>query len=172
MEEKAATIKLLFLDVDGVMTDGSITLNAQGEEIKTFNVKDGHGLKMLMEGGVEVVIVTGRESFTLEHRAKDLSIAGLYQGIEDKKTLCRKLRKEKGLSREEVASMGDDLPDLAMFSESGLCIAAADAAEEVRRAADLVTKSRGGRGAVREACEWILKCQGKWDHTLREYLVK
>ncbi len=166
MEEKAAKIRLLFLDVDGVMTDGRITMNAQGEEIKTFDVKDGQGLKMLMANGVEVVIISGRKSPVLDHRAKDLGIKNLNQGIEDKKALCRQIKEEKGLSKEQVGSMGDDLPDLAMFEESGLRIAVADAVKEVREAADFITRNKGGCGAVRETCELLLKCQGKWNEAL------
>jgi YrbI family 3-deoxy-D-manno-octulosonate 8-phosphate phosphatase len=166
MEEKAAKIKLIFLDVDGVMTDGRIVVDARGEEIKSFNVKDGHGLKMAMSNGVEIVLVSGRKSPVLEHRAKDLGIEEVYQGIDDKKALCKQLMGKKRLKKEEVCSMGDDLPDLAMFMESGLRIAVADAVNEVRGAADFITRSKGGNGAVREACEWILKCQGKWDSTL------
>jgi len=169
MEDKAAKIKLLCLDVDGVMTDGRITINAQGEEIKTFDVKDGQGLKMLMSSGVEVVIISGRKSPVLEHRAKDLGIEKVYQGVDDKMALCRQLIEEKGLQKDQVCSMGDDLPDLAMFNESGLRIAVADAAKEVRGAADLITRSRGGRGAVREACEWLLKCQEKWSEALTAF---
>jgi len=169
MEDKAAKIKLLCLDVDGVMTDGRITINAQGEEIKTFDVKDGQGLKMLMSSGVEGVIISGRKSPVLAHRAKDLGIDRLYQGVDDKKALCRRLIKEKGLDKDQVCSMGDDLPDLTMFSESGLRIAVADAVKEVRGAADFITKSRGGRGAVREACEWLLKCQGNWNEALTAF---
>ncbi|RLC32529.1 MAG: phenylphosphate carboxylase subunit delta [Deltaproteobacteria bacterium] len=161
MEKKAAKIKLLFLDVDGVLTDGRIIMNAHGEEIKAFDVKDGQGLKMLLSIGVEVAIVSGRKSRVVEYRARDLGIKQLYQGVNDKKSLCRQLIEERGLEKEQVCCMGDDLPDLAMFRESGLRIAVADAAEEVRRAADRVTKNRGGRGAVREVCEWLLACRGK-----------
>lgn len=163
MKEKAARIKLLFLDVDGVMTDGTITMNARGEEIKTFDIKDGQGLKLLLQSGVEVVIISGRQSPALEHRARDLGILNLNQGIEDKRDLCRQLIKEKGLRKEQVGSMGDDLPDLALFEESGLRIAVADAVPEVRESADLITRCRGGHGAVREVCEWILKSQGNWN---------
>ncbi len=161
MEKKAAKIKLLFLDVDGVLTDGRIIMNAHGEEIKAFDVKDGQGLKMLLSIGVEVAIVSGRKSRVVEYRARDLGIKQLYQGVNDKKSLCRQLIEERGLEKEQVCCMGDDLPDLAMFRESGLRIAVADAAEEVRRAADRVTKNRGGRGAVREVCEWLLACRRK-----------
>jgi YrbI family 3-deoxy-D-manno-octulosonate 8-phosphate phosphatase len=162
MKERAARIKLLLLDVDGVMTDGRIIMNDRGEETKSFDVKDGLGLKMLMAAGIRVALVTGRESRTLSLRAKDLNISEVYQGVSDKRALCKRLMNDKGLRKQEICSMGDDLPDLAMFMESGLRIAVADAAREVREAADFITKNRGGYGAVREACEWLLKCQGKW----------
>lgn len=162
MEDKAAGIKLLFLDVDGVLTDGRITLNENGEEVKTFDVKDGLGLKLLMSDGVEVVIVTGRRSRVVAHRARELGIREVYQGISDKSALCKRLIAQKGLKKSEVGSMGDDLPDLAMFRESGLRITVADAAREVREQADFITHKRGGYGAVREVSEWILKCRGRW----------
>jgi len=161
-EEKAAMVKLLFLDVDGVMTDGQITMNAEGEETKSFNVKDGLGLRLLIAGGIEVVIITGRKSGALEHRARDLGIEEVYQGVSDKRALCKRLMSEKGIRKQEVGCMGDDLPDLPMFWEAGLRIAVADAVQEVRNEADFTTKKNGGLGAVREACEWLLKCQGKW----------
>jgi YrbI family 3-deoxy-D-manno-octulosonate 8-phosphate phosphatase len=172
IQKKAVGIKLLFLDVDGVLTDGRITINNQGEEIKSFDVKDGQGLKLLAQGDVEIVIVSGRRSVVLEHRAKDLGIPGLYQGVEDKADLCRKLISKRGLMKEEVCCMGDDLPDLAMFNESGLRIAVADACQEVRAAADLVTQNRGGRGAVRELCEWLLKGKGVWDQAVEAFSGK
>jgi len=162
MEDKAAGIKLLFLDVDGVLTDGRITLNENGEEVKTFDVKDGLGLKLLMSDGVEVVIVTGRRSRVVAHRARELGIREVYQGISDKSAVCKRLIAQKGLKKSEVGSMGDDLPDLAMFRESGLRITVADAAREVREQADFITHKRGGYGAVREVSEWILKCRGRW----------
>ncbi len=162
MEDKAAGIKLLFLDVDGVLTDGRITLNEKGEEVKSFDVKDGFGLKLLMRDGVEVVIVTGRRSRAVAHRARELGIREVYQGTSDKRLVCRRLIEKRGLMKSQVGSVGDDLPDLAMFRESGLCIAVADAAGEVREEADFITSKRGGHGAVREICEWILKCRGCW----------
>ena len=160
MKEKSASIKLLILDVDGVLTDGRITLNERGEEVKSFDVKDGLGLKMLMSTGVEVVIITGRKSMVVEHRAKELGIDEVWQGIKDKRALSRKIIEEKGLEKNEVCCIGDDLPDLAMFMEAGLRIAVADGVEEVREEADFVTKKKGGYGAVREACELILKSKG------------
>jgi len=162
MTKNRSQIRLLFLDVDGVLTDGCITFNDRGEEIKTFHVKDGLGLKMLMRAGVEVAIITGRTSGALIHRAKELGIKELYQGVSDKSGLCREILLSKGVDPREAACMGDDLPDLAMFKEVGVRIAVSDAAEELRGAADLVTVHSGGHGAVREACEWILKRQGKW----------
>jgi len=162
MKEKAARIKLLILDVDGVLTDGRITINERGEEVKSFNVKDGLGLKMLMSTGIEAVIITGRKSMVVEHRAKELGIDEVWQGIKDKRALCKRIIREKGLEKKEICCIGDDLPDLAMFMEAGLRIAVADGVEEVREKADFVTKKKGGCGAVREACELILKSKGAW----------
>lgn len=155
----AEWIKLLFVDVDGVLTDGRILMDERGEEVACFYVRDGLGLKRLMSAGVEVVIVTGRTSGAVLHRARELGITQVYQGVQDKGALCRQVIRERGLQQSETASMGDDLPDLDMFSETGLAIAVADAADEVRSRAHLVTTAPGGRGAVREACEWILNHQ-------------
>ena len=168
-KDKASKIKLLLLDVDGVLTDGRITLNERGEESKTFNVRDGLGLKMLMARGVEAVIVTGRSSQALSHRAGELGIQEVYQGVADKRALCRQVRQEKGFERQDVCAIGDDLPDLGMFRESGLRVAVADAARELREAADLTTQARGGHGAVRELIEWLLKCQDKWHDVPAEF---
>jgi 3-deoxy-D-manno-octulosonate 8-phosphate phosphatase (KDO 8-P phosphatase) len=168
-EEKAAKIKLVFLDVDGVMTDGRIIMDAQGKETKSFCVKDGLGLRMLMSGGVDVVIVTGRSSQVVEHRAHDLGIEEVHQGVTDKNLLCRQIIKDRGFTKQEICCIGDDLADLPMFSEAGLCIAVADAVKEVREAADFITRSKGGFGAVREACEWLLKCQEKWQTALAPF---
>ncbi len=156
------TIRLFFIDVDGVLTDGRITLNEQGEETKTFHARDGLGLKMIMTAGIQVVIMTGRDSRAVSHRADELGIQDVYQGVADKRALCRRILGETGIKKREAACMGDDLPDLAMFDEVGLRIAVSDAAIELRARADFVTIARGGHGAVREACEWILKQQGAW----------
>ena len=168
-EEKASKIKLVLLDVDGVMTDGRITMDAHGNEIKSFCVKDGLGLRMLMSGGVDVVLVTGRSSRVVDHRARDLGIREVHQGVTDKKLLCRQIIKDRGFTKQEICCIGDDLADLPMFSEAGLCIAVADAVREIREAADYITRSKGGFGAVREACEWLLKCQGKWQSALASF---
>jgi 3-deoxy-D-manno-octulosonate 8-phosphate phosphatase (KDO 8-P phosphatase) len=162
LKDRAAKIKLLILDVDGVMTDGRIVLNDRGEEIKCFNVKDGQGLRLLMKAGVDVVLVTGRTSKVIEYRAKDLGIRELYQGIDDKESLCIELINGKRLNSEQVCCIGDDLPDIPMFNRVGLPIAVADAAVEVRDSACHVTRKGGGKGAIREVCELILKAQGSW----------
>ena len=172
VEEKAVSIRVLFLDVDGVLTDGRIVIKDGGEETKCFDVKDGQGLKMLMAGGVEVAIISGRKSRSLEHRARDLGIKDVYQGVKDKRALCSKLMKGKGVKKEEVCCIGDDFPDFAMFREAGLRIAVADAVKELREKADFITRNKGGSGAVREVCEWILKCQGKWRSALADFTGK
>lgn len=161
-EEWATRIKLLILDVDGVMTDGRIIVNERGEEIKRFHARDGYGLKRLMSEGIDVVIITGRKSKALEHRAKELGIQETYQGVMEKESLTIELIEQKKLIKDQVCCIGDDLPDLAMFNQAGISIAVADAAAEVRDAATYVTKKKGGRGAVREICELILKAQQKW----------
>ncbi len=161
MEKEARDIKLLFLDVDGVMTDGSIHMNALGEEIKSFHVRDGYGLKLLMQSGVEVVIISGRDSGAVTRRANELGIHMIFQGVKEKGEICRKVMAEKGLRKSEVAGIGDDLPDLAVFENAGLRIAVSDAVGEVREAADFTTRVPGGHGAVREACEWIVKLKGR-----------
>jgi 3-deoxy-D-manno-octulosonate 8-phosphate phosphatase (KDO 8-P phosphatase) len=164
-EEWAAKTKLLILDVDGVLTDGRIIMNDRGEEIKCFHVRDGHGLKLAMNAGIHVVIITGRKSRTVDHRARDLGIQEVYQGVEDKESLLKKLIQHKKVAKEQVCCMGDDLPDLPMFNQAGISVAVADASPELRKEADFVTKNRGGKGAVREVCELILKAQGKWPGT-------
>ena len=162
IRKKAIRIKLLILDVDGVMTDGRIVINGQGEEIKSFHARDGQGLKLLRQAGIEVVIISGRKSKANAYRAKELGIQEIYQGVKHKERICKKLIQQKKLDKEQVCCVGDDLPDLPMFHQVGVSIAVADAATEVREAASLVTKNRGGRGAIREVCELILKAQQKW----------
>jgi 3-deoxy-D-manno-octulosonate 8-phosphate phosphatase (KDO 8-P phosphatase) len=162
LEERASRIKLLILDVDGVMTDGRIIMNDLGQEIKYFNVKDGHGLRLLLRAGIHVAIITGRESKTVAHRASDLGIRDVYQGVEDKKSVCEKLLYEKGLLNDEVCCIGDDLPDIPMFECVGFPIAVADATKETRESALYVTRNSGGNGAVREVCELILKARNLW----------
>ena len=162
--EKASAIRLLLLDVDGVMTDGRITLNEEGQETKGFNVKDGQGLRMLMQAGVDVVIISGRRSRAVEFRGKDLGIQEIHQGISDKATLCREILKHRNLEKGHVCCIGDDLPDLPLFDEVGLAVAVADAVPELRKAAGFRTSMGGGNGAVREVCELILKAKQRWPY--------
>lgn len=166
IEDKAGRIKLLLLDVDGVLTDGRILLDQRGGEQKSFDVKDGEGLKLLLRAGLTAALVSGRRSEVVERRAQELGIEAVYQGVKDKSSVCRQLQKQRSLDTEEICCIGDDLPDLAMFSEAGLRMAVADAVQEVREAADMVLSHKGGRGAVREACEWLLRKQGKWKQSL------
>ena len=162
IDEKAKKIQLLVLDVDGVMTDGRIVMNDLGQEIKFFNVKDGHGIRLLLTAGIDVAIITGRESETVRRRALDLGITTVYQGIKDKESVCKKIMEEKGLEKEQVCCMGDDLPDIPMLRCAGLPVAVADATYETRESALFVTRAQGGYGAVREMCEIILKAKGAW----------
>jgi len=164
IEKKAAKIKLLVLDVDGVMTNGQILINDRGEEMKSFNVKDGQGLRLLAKAGIDVVIISGRRSGAVEHRTEELGIKEVHLGVNDKEALCKKLIQKKKLKKDQICCMGDDLPDLPMFNQAGFSIAVADAVKEVREAANVVTKNIGGKGAVREVCEWILKAQKRWPH--------
>jgi YrbI family 3-deoxy-D-manno-octulosonate 8-phosphate phosphatase len=170
MEEKAAKITTLVLDVDGVLTNGHITINDRGEETKSFHVRDGMGLRLLMHAGIEVIIITGRKSEVVAHRAKELGIKEVYQGIKDKGALCEKLMRQKKIKKDQLCCMGDDLPDLPVFRMAGLSIAVADAADEVRHASGIITKNRGGEGAVREACEIILKTRGTWEEALSPFM--
>jgi 3-deoxy-D-manno-octulosonate 8-phosphate phosphatase (KDO 8-P phosphatase) len=163
-------IKLLLLDVDGVLTDGGILYNDNGTETKVFDVKDGLGIKLLMEAGIHPVIITGRRSKALFKRCKELGIDLIYDGITDKTDAFNCVLEKTGVSAEEVACMGDDLPDLAVMKRSGLSIAVADAHVSLRENADIITSAKGGHGAVREACEAILKAKGLWESILERFL--
>jgi len=169
VELKARSIKLLVLDVDGVMTDGRVIFTDSGEEVKAFDVKDGHGIKMLMRSGVGVALLTGRESRVVLHRARDLEIDMVYQGAHNKLLVFEEILRQKGVKSDEVCYVGDDLVDLPVMKRVGLSVSIADAYEELRDSADYVTQSPGGRGAVREVCDLILKAQGKWQDTTSRY---
>lgn len=164
MIEKLATIRLLVLDVDGVLTDGRFFITESGEEYKAFDSKDGHGLRMLMKGGVRVLIISGRNSKAVDHRARELGIGSVHQGVRNKESLLRDILAQERFSTEEVCCVGDDLPDLPLFSHAGVSVAVADAVPELRQAATFTTKGRGGAGAVREVCEMILKAKGLWPY--------
>ncbi len=143
------------------MTDGRISVNDRGEETKNFDVKDGHGLVCLRQAGIEVAIISGRRSNAVNHRASELGIREVHQGIRDKAALCQRLLRQRNLAPEQVCCVGDDTPDLPLFEQVGVAVAVADAVAEVRSAASLTTKRKGGHGAVREICDLILNAQKK-----------
>ncbi len=163
-------IKLLILDVDGVLTDGRIEYGSGGMEIKAFDVKDGFGIRLLLEAGIEVAIITGRKSDALRHRVKDLKIEHLYEGVEDKVDVFKELLEKLGVDEEKVAYVGDDLYDLPVMTKVGVSIAVHDAHEAVKESADLVTTLPGGRGAVREVCEAMLEAKGLMQEIVERYL--
>jgi len=169
VSSKLKKIKLLLLDVDGVLTDGGIIYNDNGTETKVFNVKDGLGIKLLMDAGIHLGIVTGRRSNALYSRCKDLGIKLIYDGVGNKIDVLDALMDQTGVSAEEVAFIGDDLPDLGLMKMIGLSIAVGDANKTILDNADMVTSAKGGDGAVREACEAILKAKGLWKDILERF---
>lgn len=169
IKEKLKEIKLLILDVDGVMTDGRIIMDNAGRELKNFDVRDGHGIKMIQRYGIKVAILTGRKSKVVEHRAKDLEIGDVYQKAFNKKEIFEKILLKHNLSDREAAYMGDDIVDIPVLKSVGFSAAVADALDIVKKQVDYVTKNRGGHGAVREVCEMILQAQGKWPEIAARY---
>lgn len=168
--EKAKQIELVIFDVDGVMTDGSLFMGDNGEEYKAFNSQDGHGMRMLQEGGVRVAIITGRSSQVVEHRMKDLGVSLVYQGYRDKRPAFTALLEKVGLRPDQVAYVGDDVVDLPIMSQVGLAIAVQDAHPYVRQHAHWVTSRNGGHGAVRDVCEMCLEARGLLAAKLASYL--
>jgi 3-deoxy-D-manno-octulosonate 8-phosphate phosphatase (KDO 8-P phosphatase) len=169
MNDRLKKIKLLLLDVDGVMTDGRIIFDSNGTESKFFNVKDGHGIKLLQRAGVEVGIVSGRASLVVANRAAELGITRFFQGALDKLSVFREILRDTGLGDAEIAFMGDDLIDIPVMRRVGFAAAPADAVAEVLPYAHFVARNRGGWGAVRELCDLILKAQGAWDTVTAKY---
>jgi len=167
--QRVRKIKILVLDVDGVLTDGRIIMDDRGRETKFFDVRDGHGLKMLMRTGIEVVFLTGRKSRVVEHRARELGVTEVYQGALNKVEIFEALLERKGLKASEAAYVGDDIVDVPVLRRAGFSVAVVNAVAEAKRAAHYVTRKRGGRGAVREVCEVILKGQGKWGDIKKRY---
>lgn len=166
-----AGIRFLIVDIDGVMTDGSICYTSSGEELKTFNVKDGAGIKYWLRAGHAAGIITGRSSPMVMRRAEELGIELVEMNAKAKLPAFRAILEEAGVTPSEVAMIGDDLPDYPLVLRAGLGVAVADAVDEVKEVADLVTKKEGGRGAVREVIEYILKTQGRWDTIMEHYLT-
>lgn len=168
--KKAAQVRLLALDVDGVLTDGRLYFAEDGQEFKTFDTQDGHGMKMLMNAGVPCAIITGRNTQLVARRARNLGVEHLMQGREDKLVALRELAAQLGLALEHIAYVGDDWPDLPAIRAAGLGVAVANAHAELRSHADYVTRLEGGRGAVREVCDLILRAQDRYDAALAPYL--
>jgi 3-deoxy-D-manno-octulosonate 8-phosphate phosphatase (KDO 8-P phosphatase) len=169
MNDRLAQIKLLLLDVDGVMTDGRIIFDSNGIESKFFNVKDGHGIKLLQRAGIEVGIISGRASQVVANRAAELGITRLFQGALDKLAVYQEIIRETGLADAQIAFMGDDVIDLPVLSRVGFAAAPADAVEEVLPHVQFIARNRGGWGAVREVCDLILKAQGSWESVTARY---
>jgi YrbI family 3-deoxy-D-manno-octulosonate 8-phosphate phosphatase len=169
LDRRLAAVQLLLLDVDGVLTDGGVTWSNDGVEQKTFNIRDGLGLRVWQRAGCRAGIVTGRSSRVVQLRADELGIDLVRQGVDDKLAAVAEIMSESGLAWEQVAFMGDDLPDLPVIMRCGVGIAVADACAEVRAAASVVTSLPGGKGAVREAIERMLRARGGWEAIVARY---
>ncbi|HEV7746290.1 MAG TPA: HAD family hydrolase [Pyrinomonadaceae bacterium] len=170
IERRASHIKLLLMDCDGVLTDGRLWLTEDGDEQKSFNTHDGLGLSLLHRAGLKSGIITGRTSRAVARRARELGVEFVYQGKPDKTAAFEEILQQADVSEGEVAFIGDDLPDIPLMNRVELSVAVADAVEETRSAANYVTQARGGRGAVREVIELILKSQGRWHDLVDDYL--
>ena len=168
--EKAATIKLLVFDVDGVLTDGSLVIGDDGQEYKVFHSRDGHGMKMLQASGVDIAIITGRTSRVVQHRMDSLGICHVYQGQLEKMPAFEELLKKLKLPAGHTAYVGDDVVDLPVMRRAGLAIAVQDAHSLVKEHAHWCTPNAGGRGAARDVCELIMRSQGTLDSQLKHYL--
>ena len=169
LARKIKPIKILILDVDGVMTDGRIIYDDDGKETKVFDVKDGHGIKLLIRAGIDVAIITARESRVVLHRAKNLGIEMVYQKAMDKVLAFEDILKKRQLYSREAAYIGDELVDIPLLRKVGFAVAVKDAVEDVKNYGDYITVKNGGYGAVREVCELILKTKGKWDKVTAKY---
>jgi 3-deoxy-D-manno-octulosonate 8-phosphate phosphatase (KDO 8-P phosphatase) len=169
--ERARKVRLLILDCDGVLTDGRIIMMPDGDETKSFDVKDGHAMVMFQHAGLKIGIISGRRSSVVRARARELGVAHLHEMAWVKTEPYLAILAEEKLADEDVAYVGDDVVDIPLLRRAGLAVAVADAVEEVKQFSHLVTKRRGGRGAVREVIEIILKAQGKWDEALARYIT-
>ena len=168
--EKARNIKCLICDVDGVLTDGLIFLDNHANELKAFNIQDGMGLVLLRAAGIEVAVITTSKNAVIDHRMKQLGIIHYFTGQVEKLTAFEKLKAQLGLTNEQFACAGDDLPDLPIIRQVGLGVAVANAVPQIKEFAAWTTEKHGGRGAVREICDLILTAQGKFDQALEKYL--
>jgi 3-deoxy-D-manno-octulosonate 8-phosphate phosphatase (KDO 8-P phosphatase) len=159
--QRARAVRLAIFDVDGVLTDGTLFIGPQGEVAKPFNILDGHGVKMLQQAGIATAIISGRSSEAVAYRARELAIAHVVQGCPDKVADFEKLRARLGIEAQACSFMGDDLPDLAVMQRCGFAVAVANAVDAVKDAAHYVTRASGGRGAVREFCDFVLRARGQ-----------
>lgn len=171
VQERARALRLIAFDVDGVLTDGSLYFSDAGEAFKAFNVQDGHGIKMLQESGLTVAIITSRTSKLVTNRARNLGIAHLYQGVENKRAAMDDLLRTLGYEWNAASYMGDDVIDLPVLRRCGLAASVPEAPALVRRHAHYVTQAAGGRGAVREFAEMVMHAQGTLDTILAQYLA-
>jgi 3-deoxy-D-manno-octulosonate 8-phosphate phosphatase (KDO 8-P phosphatase) len=171
VQERARALRLIAFDVDGVLTDGSLYYSDAGEAFKAFNVQDGHGIKMLQESGLTVAIITSRTSKLVTNRARNLGIAHLYQGVENKRAAMDDLLRTLGYEWNAASYMGDDVIDLPVLRRCGLAASVPEAPALVRRHAHYVTQAAGGRGAVREFAEMVMHAQGTLDTILAQYLA-
>lgn len=169
--EKAKQIQLVIFDVDGVLTDGSLFLSDDGQEYKAFNSKDGFGMRLLQDAGIDVGIITGRESTLVKLRMEELGVSYVMQGRREKGPALDEMMQITGLTLDQIAYVGDDVVDLPIMSRVGLSIAVQDARPEVKKHAHWITESPGGRGAGRDVCELILEAHGKWDDIIKRYLA-
>ena len=170
LEQRIAPIRLILCDVDGVLTDGGICFDNQGIETKTFHVRDGMGIRLWQNAGGTFGLLTARSSHIVKVRAAELGVDLIRQGFSDKLSVARQVMSEQRLEPSQVCYVGDDLPDIQLIDHVGLGVAVADAATEVRNAADFVTRSAGGRGAVRELVELVLQTRNLWDEVIRPFL--
>jgi 3-deoxy-D-manno-octulosonate 8-phosphate phosphatase (KDO 8-P phosphatase) len=169
INQRARAVRMIVFDVDGVLTDGSLFYDNQGQEYKAFNSRDGHGIKMLRASGVQTGIITGRTSQIVLHRARNLGIEHIYQGAEDKLEALQNLLQETGLTPDQIAYMGDDVVDLPVLNRCGLAVTVPDAPDEVKARSHVVTLASAGRGAAREVCEFIMRAQGTWASQMALY---
>ena len=170
IKDLAKQIELIIFDIDGVLTTGALYFDNNGEEFKAFNSQDGHGIRMLLECGLQAAVITGRQSELVKHRMNDLGLNIIYQGYRDKRPAFKKLLEETGLTPDKIAYMGDDVVDLPVMTQVGLAIAVGDAHDFVKKHADMVTQTPGGLGAGREAIEFILDAKGLLEDKLNSYL--
>jgi len=171
MDVRLSQIEMLVLDVDGVLTDGSITMDKDGEEIKTFHVQDGLRLKMLQRAGILVAVITGRSSKALVARMKELGIELFWHGVKDKAVALTELSEKTKIGFSQMAAIGDDLPDLAMFKRVGFSVAVQNAHPIIQEKANLILSQTGGRGAVSDFCETLLHAKGLWEKALEPFII-